>query len=460
MNQNLTIFSIKNSRWIAAWMRKFCNATTMKSANMTKCKGAGTSLIMHMLLSLPFTSLQVWQMSGQNDQRPCRDTFYRFLSQTRYNWRRLLWRVSQTMITELNRLTGPRTDRVLVIDDSPYKRDRSKAVEYLGRQYDHSSGRFYRGFRLLAAGWSDGHSFVPVAMELLTNADRDKRIGPDPQIDRRTNAGKRSRAACRKAPELTRQMIDQCQHDGLPVDYIVFDSWYATPGLLKQASERFAVVCMLKKHPNQLYRHGKRLYTLTELYQKVLRRATSRKDGPVIGSIRVAMLNGPAVRVVFVRDERDPDKWPRKNRGTDLDISNERICRIYAKRWAIEVFFKQIKQHLGLFGEMQLRSYTSCVAFTTIVFLRYMMLCYYQRQQADQRTIPGLFYAGCQQMQAVSIQACLQVILLEVLVRLSRCANHQAFQAACAICGIVEHFTKKFHDNALTLKPLTLNCES
>jgi len=83
MNQKQPIFSIKNRRWAAAWKRSFCNPTIMKSVNITKYKGAGTGQIMHMLLGLPFTSLQVWQMSGQHSLRPCRDTFYRFLSHSR-----------------------------------------------------------------------------------------------------------------------------------------------------------------------------------------------------------------------------------------------------------------------------------------------------------------------------------------------------------------------------------------
>lgn len=122
--------------------------------------------------------------------------------------------------------------------------------------------------------------------------------------------------------------------------------------------------------------------------------------------------------------------------------------------------FKQIKQHLGLIREMQLRSYTCYVDFTTIAFLRYMMHCYYQCQQNDQRTIPGLFYAACSELQVVSLQVCLQVVLLEVLIRLSHCTNRQTFQAAFAICGIVEQFTNMLNDNTLTFKLLTLNRES
>lgn len=459
MNQNLTIFSIKNSRWIAGWMQQFCNATMMKAANIRKTKGASVSWLLKVLLALPFCNVSIWQFTGSVAHRPCRDTFYRFLSNPSYNWRRLLACASQTLIRELDRLTSPKGDRVLIIDDSPYKRPRSKAVEYLGRQYDHSSGNFYRGFRLLSAGWSDGHSFVPVEMELLTNATAGKRIGPDPDLDGRTHAGRRCKQACRKATEVALEMIERSQDAELPVDYVVFDSWYGHPKLIHRISEHLPVVCMVKNHPNFLYRHGKRMYTLGDLYRKVLDSKRSKPEGPIIGSITALMLGGIRMRMVFVRDQRDPDKWMALA-SSDLDIAPERICRIYAKRWAIEVFFKQIKQQLGLVGQLQARSYTACVGFASIVFLRYMMLSYYQRQQADSRTIPGLFYAACQQLQAISLQCCLQIILVEIMMILSRARSPQAFETACAICGVIEQFSKRIYDNSMTFKPLTINCES
>ena len=459
MNQKLTIFSIKNSRWITGWMNQFCNSTMIKAANIRKTKGASVSWLLNVLLALPFCNVSIWEFTGSQAYRPCRDTFYRFLSNASYNWRRLLTSASGALIEQLDRLTGTSNDRVLIIDDSPYKRSRSKAVEYLGRQYDHSSGTYYRGFRLLGAGWSDGHSFVPVEVELLSNATADKRIGPDPDLDGRTHGGQRCKQATRKATEVALEMIERSQDADLPADYVVFDSWYGHAKLISQISEHLPVVCMVKNHPNYLYRYGKGIYTLQRLYQKVATRKRSRSEGPIIGSICAEMIGGVKVRVVFVRDKHNPDKWLALV-STDLDITPERICRIYAKRWAIEVFFKQIKQQLGLVGQLQARSYTACVAFASIVCLRYMMLCYYQRQQADGRTIPGLFYAACQQLESISLQCCLRIIVLEIMMILSRARSPQAFETACSICGVIEQFSKNVYNNSMTFKPLTNNCES
>ena len=172
---------------------------------------------------------------------------------------------------------------------------------------------------------------------------------------------------------------------------------------------------MLKDLPAISYLHDQRIYNLKRLYQKVSKtnRKNAFKDSPIIGSISVKMLSGPKVRVVFVRDQSNPEKWL-AIASTDLSLSPRQICRIYAKRWAIEVFFKQTKQELGLASEVQVRSYAGLLAHTSIVYLRYIMLAYYHRQQTDDKTIPGLFYAFSKELKIMSMKLCLQIILLEL----------------------------------------------
>lgn len=455
----LTILSIKNSRWIHSWMKTFCNSTTLSTANIRKSKGASVYELLRLLMSLSFCDLAVWKMRGSKTL-PARDAFYRFLAHPSYNWRKLLYAVSGAMIGELNTLTAKTNDRVLIIDESPYKRPASKAVQLLGTHYDHSDKSYYRGYRMLTAAWSDGHSVVPRAMELLTNADKKKRLGPDPDLDGRSHAGKRSKQALCKSTNLTVEMVEKSKQQGLPVDFVVFDSWYAQPSLLSRVAKHTPLVCTLKNNPKILYKHAKRIYTLASLYNKVVKTGRRKNKEQIIGSIKVQMLSGPEMRIVFIRDRREESKWLALA-SSDVKLTAQRICRIYAKRWGIEVFFKQIKQHLGLTRELQVRSYTACVAFTSIVFLRYMMLCYYHRQNSDDKTIPGLFYQGCQELQAMALHSCLQIVLLEILIMITKNGAQQAYQLAFSICGIVEKFSSSMlQTNSFNFKQLKNNCES
>ena len=80
--------------------------------------------------------------------------------------------------------------------------------------------------------------------------------------------------------------------------------------------------------------------------------------------------------------------------STDLDLTEEEIvfCRIYGKRWDIEVFFKMNKSYLRLAKEFQGRSYDMMFAHTSLVFTRYLFLAMETRENKDQRTLGHLFY--------------------------------------------------------------------
>jgi hypothetical protein len=436
MDNKLQICTIKNITWLSAWINQFCPGTTLCQAGIKKRSGIAAGSLLQVLLVLPFTDLRVWQLQRASDGLPHRSTFYDFLGQTTYNWRRLVLMVSLRLIAELKPLTSARQDRVLIIDDSPYKRDRSKKVEYLGRQYDHSSHTYYRGYRMFTLAWSDGHSLVPVGFELLTSSDADKRLGDTPDVDLRTHLGQRCLAATSKATDQTLTMVDRALKAGVPADYLVFDSWFAHPGLLHKLSGRLPVVCMLKNSGKISFRHGKRIYQLKGLYEKVAARKRGKKSNEhqILGSILVDMLSGPTVRVVFLRDRRNPERWLALA-STDTSLTPERICRIYAKRWAIEVFFKQAKQQLGLAREFQVRSYAAQIAHTSIVFMRYMMLEYYRRQCTDERTIPGLFYAYVRELQMLAVHVCIQLILLEVLQLIARQGQGSLLEQVIELIG-------------------------
>ena len=58
--------------------------------------------------------------------------------------------MAKRLFVVFNRLTDENREAVLIIDNSTYDRSRSKKVELLSRVFDHSTGRFLKGFRLLS----------------------------------------------------------------------------------------------------------------------------------------------------------------------------------------------------------------------------------------------------------------------------------------------------------------------
>jgi len=101
---------------------------------------------------------------------PGKDAVYRFLNHAGFAWRRFLTSLSIATVQKVNVLTSSNRDTVFIVDDSMFERNRSKAVELLARFKDHATGAYYKGFRMLTMGWSDGHTFLPLDFTLLSSS--------------------------------------------------------------------------------------------------------------------------------------------------------------------------------------------------------------------------------------------------------------------------------------------------
>jgi hypothetical protein len=298
----------------------------------------------------------------------------------------------------LNRLTDKDRESVLIVDDSPYDRSRSKAVELLSRVWDHSNGRFIKGFRMLTVCWSDGYSCLPLDFSLLSSADAKNRLCDNRKsMDKRCCAWQRRQEAVVKAPKNLETMVDRILAAGVQAKYLLMDSWFAMPATITALAKNIAVIGMVKKNPKIHYEYNGHWVDVNAIYRQLKKR---RGRAKILASALVTLKGGQAARLVFVRDRRKTD-WLALI-STDLDLSNEDIVRIYGKRWDIEVFFKMAKQHLKLAKEMQCRDYDALVAHTTIVFLRYMFLAYQHRIETDDRTFGELFYACCDEVSDIS----------------------------------------------------------
>lgn len=101
-----------------------------------------------------------------------KNTYYRFLNDTSFNWAKFLSLLSAKVASAFRTLTRPERVKMLVLDDSLIKRNRSKAVELLARVYDHVGHKYQKGFTMLTLGWADGYSLVSVGFNLLSSAKK------------------------------------------------------------------------------------------------------------------------------------------------------------------------------------------------------------------------------------------------------------------------------------------------
>ncbi|BAF59748.1 hypothetical protein PTH_1567 [Pelotomaculum thermopropionicum SI] len=144
----------------------------LRRSNFQKEKGFSCLELFKFIFLLVFNGKNLYRtlQSEAEPGRPEKDAIYRFLNSFRYNWRKFLLILSSSVINEtIEPLTSRNWKNVLVLDDSLYSRNRSKAVELLARVKDHVENKYVRGFRMLTLGWSDGNTFLPVAFSLLSS---------------------------------------------------------------------------------------------------------------------------------------------------------------------------------------------------------------------------------------------------------------------------------------------------
>jgi DDE superfamily endonuclease len=245
----------------------------LKRSNINKEKGIAPVAVFRMLFTTVFTGKNLFCTLESSDGTCCmaKDTAYRFLNSVHANWRRLLLLLSSRMISQqIEPLTGVATMKVLIVDDTLYRRNRSKHVELLSRIFDHIDKRYYRGFRMLVLGWSDGLTFLPLSFSLLASSkEKHCYVPPRRDIDRRTNGAKRRQEGVRKATDVLVELVAQARAEGIRASHLLFDSWFAFPTTIRKLlALGMQTVCMLKVTEKIHYCYqGERLH-LGALYRR------------------------------------------------------------------------------------------------------------------------------------------------------------------------------------------------
>jgi len=394
------------------FFRRFKIATLMHRCGVRKHHGHSVRSLTEAIFTLPFVGKNFFRGIVLNNDLPFgKDAAYDLLKGGTFNWRRLLLTLGQRLFGVFNRLTSDDRVSVLIIDDSPYDRSRSKWVELLAKVWDHSTGRFLKGFRMLTICWSDGTSCLPMDFALLSSTDAKKRLCDGKKVlDKRCCAYRRRKEATRKATAHLEPMVKRILAMGVSAQYLLMDSWFTMPSIIVSLAQHIDVIGMVKKSPNIHYTFQGQALDVKAIYRRLKKR---RGRAKILASANVTLKGTITAKLVFVRDKRKKD-WLALL-STDTNLADDDIVRIYGKRWDIEVFFKMAKQHLKLAKEIQCRDFDALIAHTTIVFMRYMFLAYQCRMETDHRTFGDLFYACCEEVEDISfLQGLYRILTLAV----------------------------------------------
>jgi hypothetical protein len=185
--------------------------------------------------------------------------------------------------------------------------------------------------------------------------------------------------------QLFRDMLQRALRAGFSAAYALADAWFGCKENIRCCLDNELVGIFQMKRGNLAYQYQGRSYTASQLYAKVQRRMQPNnrharyKTASLIVSINLEVDNlkpdhWVEVRLVFSAPVRanSTDTWV-VFLCTDVTMKDSRILEVYALRWSIEVYFKEIKQNLGFLREQSGR-YQLAYASVHLATLRYLLL--------------------------------------------------------------------------------------
>jgi hypothetical protein len=381
----------------------------LRKAGISKSFGLSSLAVFQLVFSLVFQGRSWFRLleSERGKSLPGKDVVYRFLNQGTFAWRKFLHSFALKIVSHFESLIASSRTRVFIIDDSVLSRNRSKKAELLARVFDHTTGRFTKGFTMLTLGWSDGFSFAPIDFVMLSSAKLANRLcAMNEQLTKRSHGYKRRMEAQSRKPDAVVGMIQRALSAGFTADYVLMDSWFTQEPLLQRLNTQGLQVIGMIKDMKQRYRLNDKLLNLKELYAML----PKNKNSDVLGSVIVETACGLPVKLVFVQNRNKRREWL-AILSTDLTVDAAEAVRIYGMRWSIETFFKFTKSYLKLGTEFQGRSFDMLISHTTVVFSRYLVMEFERRQENDAKSLGGLFYLFADEVSDLDYQTALQQLM-------------------------------------------------
>lgn len=349
-----------------------------------------------------------------------KDVFYSFMAQDHINWRRLIYRMSVTLVSSITcrkDFKKSHLPAVLIADDSDLPKTGFR-MEAIGKIFSHIHQKCILGYKALMLCWSDGRT--QFMLDISLHGEKGKVEGKEQgmtaeqrkrRYERKRDAG--SHAAGRKEEyfmgkgEKLIEMVKAAIRYRIPFDYLLYllvDSWFTNTGLVD-----FVCSCHKKFHLLGMAKMGNTKYSTSwgDLSARAIlgRLSSSRqirysRRYHIHYAMTDVKLGTRQVRLFFCRRGK-AEGW-RMLLTTDTSVDFMRAYEIYTMRWAIEVFFADSKRLLGL-ADCSARDFTAQLAHVSLVMIRYNLLALLKRS-LDYETIGGLFkdvYTGAYELTVV-----------------------------------------------------------
>lgn len=308
-----------------------------------------------------------------------KDVLYDFLKRQDINWRGYRCSAAKRLY-QRHRLERAKI-RAATFDDTIRHR-RGKKVAATSSHFDHTLGKHVMGQQVLEMGLSTEKGYVPLDSRIYVGEKR-RQYGKHVIDDNRRSVGKEYMAGLYgDKNEMFRDLLKRAIKAGFSFTHVIADAWFGNRENIKAVVSCRLTAIFRMKRGNLRYIHNDKGYTATELYAKFKRKMTKHGTSRYkTYALDVHLDLAPdkkkqdliPVRLVFSAiNHQNDDKWA-LFLSTDTGLSEEETLEIYALRWAIEVYFKEVKQHLGLLKE-QTGDYAVHYASIHLAAIRFILI--------------------------------------------------------------------------------------
>jgi hypothetical protein len=379
-------------------------------------------------------------------------------------------------------LRGQNATTALVLDDS-IKTRYGRKMPGVSSHFDHTTGRKVMGQQVLTLGLSSEAGFIPLDSELFIGAVKAQGLS-QPFQEGRSRVAKRYRVARDQTKlEMAAAMIKRAQRAGFEATYLVGDAWFGNKAMIRTSEAASLIPILRMKKDATKYRltswqQGQAVAmeaNLKTLYRACVRGHWEKIPGqPYQAKVLDVELNiesdpkAPpqwrSVRLLFVRGVAEAEKSQPSQHDyavfltTDRNLSASDILEVYALRWAIEVYFKEAKQHLG-FRKEQSGHYAAYLASIHLAAIRFCLLVLALAQQ------PNLSLAGVRQQLsdnathldfAARLWSFFRALILRALAPLAA----QWGELVPQVMATIDLHVNRCFVQALQLEPQTLRLEA
>lgn len=318
-----------------------------------------------------------------------KDVLYKVRNSPWIDWRKLMLHQAYHCMEGIHadgQAKEPWRRPCFIIDDSDLPKT-GKFIELIGRIFSHVTHKYPLGFKSMNLCYWSGKHLLHV--DFSFHIEKGKKGNQGMKIKelrqrykkqrKRTDPGKvRVKETLEKKTTSAINMMKRAIKKGFSASYLLADSWFFSARLVGFVQGNHIHLLSRPKWNQWKYTYEDKQIILGNLIKKLQRQKkykSSRKLHMYTAAASV-MFQGHPMKIFFYKDKKRGSKWNALI-TTDKGLGAVQAFKVYQNRWAIEVSYKEVKQHLG-YGKCQSRDFDGQISDATASLMAYNQLSHHK----------------------------------------------------------------------------------